>query len=133
MMRQVLGGIADTVAQTLTAVRLRSKQRQMGRSSNPDSVKDDFLTIEIQELDRKVPWPENDYMNPNRLKPPPFDFERTVRFMAYPFIMAPLQLKWFAFLNKTFPITEGLATTNALKRVAFDQLLFAPVGTYQGI
>lgn len=84
----------------------------------------------MQELDKKVPWPENDYMNPNRLKPPPFDFERMVRFMSYPFIMSPVQHKWFATLNKLFPMTAGAATTNAFKRVAFDQLLFAPIGMF---
>lgn len=86
------------------------------------------MTMEIQELDKKVPWPENDYMNPNRIRPPPFDFERLVRFMSYGFLMAPVQHRWFAALNSLFPLTKGIATTNALKRVAFDQLLFAPVG-----
>jgi len=48
--------------------------------------------------------------------------------MSYGFLMAPVQFKWFGFLHHTFPIVKGTATTNALKRVAFDQLLFAPVG-----
>lgn len=42
--------------------------------------------------------------------------------------MAPVQHKWFAFLSRTFPLTKSSGTTSALKRVAFDQLLFAPVG-----
>lgn len=125
---QVLGGIADTVAQTLTAVRVRRERRNSLTPGNP--ANDDFFSIEIRELDKKVPWPENDWTSPaSKRGPPPFDFERTVRFMAYPFIMTPLQHRWFAFLSKTFPLIPGHATAAAMKRVAFDQLLFAPVGT----
>ncbi|TKA80320.1 hypothetical protein B0A55_02204 [Friedmanniomyces simplex] len=118
----VLSGIADTTAQTLTAFR----RRQAQRAADPEpGHKDDFFSIEIQDLDKKVPWPDS----PSFCQaPPPFDFERTVRFMSYGFIMAPLQHRWFAFLHKTFPLTSGGATANALKRVAFDQLLFAPCG-----
>lgn len=60
--------------------------------------------------------------------PPPFDFERLTRFMAYGFMMAPVQHKWFSFLESTFPLA-GKATSNALRRVAFDQLIFAPIST----
>lgn len=48
--------------------------------------------------------------------------------MFYGFMMAPLQFKWFGFLSKTFPITKAANTVPALKRVAFDQLIFSPVG-----
>lgn len=121
----VLGGIADTVAQTLTAFKRRQRQRQ----SDPEAAgnRDDFFSVEIQDLaDKKVPWPQSPLHM--RHAPPPFDFERLVRFMAYGFIMAPLQHRWFSFLHNTFPISGGKATTNALRRVAFDQLLFAPCG-----
>ncbi|KAK5110384.1 hypothetical protein LTR62_006092 [Meristemomyces frigidus] len=122
----VLGGIADTTAQTLTAFRRRQAQRAQANPDQPHKD-DDFFSIEIQSLDHKVPWPDTPA---SRLAPPPFDFERMVRFMAYPFIMTPLQHKWFAFLSSTFPIAAGGAgaSMQALKRVAFDQLLFAPVG-----
>ncbi|EME50373.1 hypothetical protein DOTSEDRAFT_69032 [Dothistroma septosporum NZE10] len=123
----VLGGIADTVAQTLTAVRIRQRQKLL----NADASKDDFALIEIHELDTKVPWPEEDYMLPaSKRGPAPFDFERLTRFMAYPFIMAPIQHKWFGVLSSLFPIAAGKphALTNALRRVAFDQFIFAPVG-----
>ena len=124
----MLGGIADTVAQTLTAIRMRQQQRQL----NPeDDNKDDFFTIEITELDnKKVPWPDNDFMVPlSKRGPPPFDFERSIRFMAYGFLWAPFQHKWYGFLERTFPLSPGKATGNALKRVAMDQFLFAPCGT----
>lgn len=126
---QVLGGIADTVAQTLTALQMRQRQKQL----NPDiDGKDDFFSIEISELDKKVPWPEEDFMTPaSKRGPPPFDFERLTRFMAYGFMMAPVQHKWFSFLEHTFPIGGGKATGNALRRVAFDQLIFAPCGMLQ--
>ena len=80
-------------------------------------------------MDKKVPWPEEEFMVPaSKRGPPPFDFERLTRFMAYGFLMAPVQHKWFAFLEKTFPIVGGKAMSNALRRVAFDQLIFAPCG-----
>lgn len=60
--------------------------------------------------------------------PPPFDFERLARFAAWGFIVAPFQFKWFQFLSRSFPITKGNAMVPAMKRVAMDQLCFAPVG-----
>lgn len=49
--------------------------------------------------------------------------------MAYGFMMAPVQHKWFGFLSRIFPIEAGKGGTgNAFRRVAFDQFLFAPVG-----
>ncbi|KAF2717746.1 hypothetical protein K431DRAFT_288272 [Polychaeton citri CBS 116435] len=119
----VLGGIADTVAQTLTAFRRRAHQRKLSASHNN---KDDFFSIEIHELDGKVPWPEDPESFAHPKRPPPFDFERLTRFMAYGFMMAPVQHKWFSFLANTFPIGTGKSTVNAMKRVAFDQLLFSP-------
>ncbi|GAB1726118.1 hypothetical protein KC332_g14684 [Hortaea werneckii] len=124
----VLGGIADTVAQTLTAFQRRQRQRHghVDTEARGDS-KDDFFSVEIRELGKRVPWPER---HEYKQAPPPFDFERMVRFMAYPFIMAPLQHRWFGFLNTRFPVGAGSGggTMNAFRRVAFDQLLFAPCG-----
>ena len=126
---QVLGGIADTVAQTLTALKMRQRQKLL----NPDvESRDDFFSIEIGEMDKKVPWPEHDFMTPaSKRGPPPFDFERLIRFMAYPFIMAPVQHRWFSWLEHTFPMVGGKATGAALRRVALDQLIFAPCGTFR--
>ncbi|CZT24574.1 probable peroxisomal membrane protein MPV17 and related proteins [Ramularia collo-cygni] len=122
----VLGGIADTVAQTLTAIRLRQRQKAL----NPNSdTREDFMSVEIQDLDKKVPWPADDYMTPaSKRGPPPFDFERLIRFMAYGFMMAPVQHKWFGMLHRLFPIENGKGTANALRRVALDQFIFAPIG-----
>lgn len=89
---------------------------------------DDLVSIEIHELDKKNPWPAHELIPPSRNLPPPFDFERLTRFMAYGFIMSPVQFHWFAFLSKTFPITKHSGTIPALKRVALDQLMFAPIG-----
>ncbi len=98
---------------------------------NPDlESREDFFAIEIGELDRKVPWPEDNFMVPaSKRAPPPFDFERSIRFMAYGFLWAPVQHKWYGFLEHTFPL-GGKATGNALRRVAMDQLIFAPCGAY---
>jgi len=117
-----LGGIADTVAQTLTAVRERANRKG-------GAGKDDFLAIEIHDLDRRNPWPDHDIIPDSKKLPPPFDFERTIRFMSYGFLMSPIQHRWFGFLSKTFPIQKiGSPWIPALKRVAFDQFLFAPAG-----
>lgn len=121
----VLGGVADTVAQTITAVRQRAVRKNPGGSVNP---REDPLAIEIHELDRKNPLNERDLIPDSKLLPPPFDFERLTRFMGYGFLMAPVQFRWFKFLEKTFPLTKTSAFVPAMKRVAFDQLIFAPFG-----
>jgi hypothetical protein len=102
----------------LTAVRQRRKA-----SSDPQSIefvdleKKSTATADILELD-------------SRRLPPPFDFERLTRFMAYGFLIAPVQHRWFSFLSATFPFTKDNATTQALKRVALDQLIMAPIGMF---
>lgn len=116
-----MGGIADTVAQTLTAIRQRANRKG-------SAGKDDFIAIQIHELDRRNPYPAGEIIPDSKRLPPPFDFERLTRFMSYGFLMAPIQHKWFGFLSSTFPITKTAAMVPALKRVAFDQFLFAPVG-----
>ena len=65
-----MGGIADTVAQTLTAVKQRAARK---------GDKDDFLAIEIHDLAKKNPWPPGDLIPDSKSLPPPFDFERYTR------------------------------------------------------
>jgi hypothetical protein len=116
----VLGGIADTLAQSIAAIRLAAARK-------PGGVKDDDeMGI---ELDSKNALDENDMVPDSKYLPPPFDFERLTRFMAYGFMMAPVQFKWFQFLSKSFPITKSSGLGPAMKMVALDQLIFAPVGT----
>ncbi|TVY26511.1 Protein sym1, partial [Lachnellula hyalina] len=118
----VLGGIADTVAQSITSIKLAAARK-------PGGIKDDdTMAIEIRELDRKNPLNENELIPDSKYLPPPFEFERLTRFMAYGFMMAPVQFKWFQFLSKAFPITKSSGLGPAMKMVAFDQLIFAPVG-----
>lgn len=119
----VLGGIADTVAQSITAISTRtSSTKSIGLT------KQDEFSIEMHELDRK----SGDYdrgISPNpKALPPSFDFERLTRFMAYGFCVAPLQFKWFRFLERAFPMTKTSALGPAMKRVIFDQLVYAPFG-----
>lgn len=118
----ILGGVADTVAQSITAIRERSARRP-GRNGVVDDLAD-----EIHELDSKNPLNDQELIPISPLLPPPFDFERLTRFMAYGFMMAPVQFKWFQFLSRTFPITKTAKFAPAMKRVAMDQLVFAPVG-----
>jgi hypothetical protein len=118
----VLGGIADTVAQTITSIRQRAVRK-------PGGIKeDDTFAIEIHELHKKNLLQNRELIPNSKSLPPPFDFERLARFMGYGFIMAPIQLKWFQFLSRVFPVTKASALGPALKRVAFDQLVFAPAG-----
>jgi protein Mpv17 len=119
----VLGGIADTVAQSITAIRLAALRKPGGLT------KDDTIAIEIHELDRKNPANSQELIPETKFLPPPFDFERLTRFMGYGFMMAPVQFKWFQFLSRSFPMDAKSGSIGAaLKRVAFDQLIFAPVG-----
>ena len=111
------------MAQSLTAIRQRAVRKSGG------STKDDFLGIEIHELDKKEFYSSGDLFPNSRRLPPPFDFERLTRFMSYGFLMAPLQHKWFGFLSYMFPVTKAAGTIPALKRVVLDQLIFAPIGT----
>ncbi|KAH7039693.1 vacuolar membrane protein [Microdochium trichocladiopsis] len=118
----VLGGVADTVAQTITSVRQRAVRKPGGPGKN------DTFAIEIHELDRKNPMSDHDLVPNSKALPPPFDFERLTRFAAYGFCMAPLQFKWFSFLSRAFPVSKDSALGPAMKRVIFDQLVFAPFG-----
>ncbi|ODH40569.1 hypothetical protein ACO22_01607 [Paracoccidioides brasiliensis] len=139
----VLGGIADTVAQSISAVRTRMAARRRQRTSQNN----DLISIEIHNLHKKKPpvvgelshhssgngngngnGNSNGNSNGRHVTPAPFDFERLTRFMTYGFFMAPIQFQWFGFLARTFPITKMHATVPALKRVAMDQFIFAPVG-----
>jgi hypothetical protein len=83
--------------------------------------------VELEDLNEK-PARLSPSLSPRHTGPQPFDFERLTRFMAYGFLMAPVQFVWFGQLTKWFPITSKSGTVPALKRVALDQLMFAPVG-----
>ncbi|KAI4164076.1 MAG: hypothetical protein LQ342_002312 [Letrouitia transgressa] len=116
---RILGGIADTVAQSLTAIRSRQKRPLLGTAISDG--------IEMPDYDEKGVY-NAEFRSPRRRGPPPFDFERLTRFMSYGFIISPAQYHWFAFLARTFPVTKESATLPALQRVGFDQFIFAPFG-----
>ncbi|KFY14125.1 hypothetical protein V492_02836 [Pseudogymnoascus sp. VKM F-4246] len=119
----VLSGVADTVAQSITAIRERALRKPGGPTN-----RDDPFAVEIHELDKRNPFTIEDLIPESKILPPPFDFERLSRFVGYGCMIAPVQFKWFQFLSRSFPITKGSALGPALKRVAFDQLIFAPFG-----
>lgn len=85
------------------------------------------MSIEFQDFQKEKP-PAIGELGHAKNMPPPFDFERLTRFMSYGFFMAPIQFKWFGFLSRVFPLAKKNPTVSAMKRVAFDQLLFAPFG-----
>ncbi|KAI9683175.1 MAG: hypothetical protein M1829_005966 [Trizodia sp. TS-e1964] len=116
----LLFGVADTVAQTLTAIRQRALRQPGG------VARDDFIAIEIHELDKKNPFLHSELIPASMKLPPPYDFERTARFAAYGLLVATAQYKWITFLNVAFPKTLTSTFIPALKRVALDQLVFAP-------
>ncbi|OJJ49671.1 hypothetical protein ASPZODRAFT_57752 [Penicilliopsis zonata CBS 506.65] len=116
----VLGGIADTVAQLITAFKTRRRRRV-------SDAGDDLISIEIHDLGKEKP-PAVGELGFSKNSPPPFDFERLTRFMSYGFLMAPVQFQWFRFLSTTFPLTKKNPTVPVLKRVIVDQLMFAPIG-----
>jgi hypothetical protein len=98
-----------------------------------DSIDRSLLNIEIADFDRKTTNSNAHELLPSpststRHLPPAFSFERLTRFMAYGFCMAPIQFHWFGFLSKAFPLAVGSAGTATIKRVACDQLMFAPFG-----
>ena len=119
---QVLGGIADTLAQTITAYKKRTAMLPL---VNQQAFISDG--IEMDDVNEK-PARFSPDLHPHSSGPAPFDFERLTRFAAYPFIMTPVQFQWFSLLTKLFPLTATSATVPALKRVALDQLGFAPAG-----
>ena len=121
---QVLGSVADTFAQLITAFKVRRRMRQ-GTSSESISW------IEFEDLDkgRRGGGQGGELGYPDE-QPPEFDFERLIRFMSYGFFMAPIQFHWFKFLSRTFPLTKARATVPALQRVGVDQFIFAPFGMY---
>lgn len=106
----VLGGMADATAQTITAVRENALRKKGG----PNPINDPLAT-EIHELDKaqEAAGGPVELVPDAAALPPPFDFQRLGRFMAYGFCMAPLQFKWFQLLSKTFPIATSTAATGA--------------------
>lgn len=123
----ILGGIADTVAQSITAYQIRRKTLPFTANTkafvSSDGVElDDFS----EKAEEAPPRPAPIYLTPSA--PPPFDFERLARFMSYGFLMSPIQYQWYGFLHRTFPVTGARGLVPALQRVAFDQLIFAPCG-----
>ena len=84
--------------------------------------------VELEEMNEKHESVSPD-LNPRFMGgPQPFDFERLTRFMAYPFLMAPVQWRWFTQLSRWFPLSKSSSTLPALQRVAMDQFIFAPLG-----
>lgn len=67
--------MADTIAQTVTSMRAKNRRPR-------DLGKKDSISIEIHELNEKGPLPTH-RAELLASAPPPFDFERLVRYMAW--------------------------------------------------
>lgn len=84
-----------------------------------------------RQLDEKLPHYGRELVPTDASRhigiPPPFDFERLVRFMGWGLVVAPFQFKWLSLLSRTFPMTATAAMGPVLKRVACDQFVFAPI------
>ncbi|KAJ2504669.1 hypothetical protein GGI11_007281, partial [Coemansia sp. RSA 2049] len=68
-----------------------------------------------------------------------WDYKRTLRFVSWGALCAPLFHKWYLFLNKQFPLPQQLQlqlqsngkrafVTAVAQRVATDQCIYAPMG-----
>ncbi|KAJ2635500.1 hypothetical protein GGF40_003576 [Coemansia sp. RSA 1286] len=61
-----------------------------------------------------------------------WDRSRTLRFIAWGSICAPIFHNWYLFLNRIYPITTLASkrnfTISVTKRVVTDQLVYAPLG-----
>ncbi|KAL5604025.1 hypothetical protein BROUX41_002021 [Berkeleyomyces rouxiae] len=127
----VLGGIADTVAQTITAVKANYKVKKWTNPHGSAGVGGQAgadVDAEI-ELDEKTMMAWKKAILPRAPVPAqPFDPERLLRFVGYGMAMAPVQFGWFKLLGRAFPLTKSAAMAPALKRMTCDQLIFAPFG-----
>lgn len=104
---QLLGGIADTIAQNISMAR--------GRSAKAEDVADGVSHVTEGRQASS------------------FDYTRLFRFVGYGLFMTPIQLKWYTLLSRWFPLEAKRPTLSAVKRVTFDQLAFAPVGKIRHI
>ncbi|KAJ1726501.1 hypothetical protein LPJ61_005140 [Coemansia biformis] len=64
-----------------------------------------------------------------------WDPRRTLRFVAWGAVCAPVFRRWYIFLSRTFPLPPAQPRRNRLaylaavaKRVAADQIIYAPAG-----
>lgn len=120
-----LGAIADTIAQTLERINRRSSQSTQASTVKESSTHDDDDDDDVQR------W----------------NGARTARFFVFGVGMAPLLAEWNHFIEHRFPLRTmsaaaaggrlaGVAGSTAAKvsltalgkRVAVDQIAFAPFG-----
>ncbi|KKA28339.1 hypothetical protein TD95_000172, partial [Thielaviopsis punctulata] len=119
----LLGGIADTVAQTITAVRSNQAHKKWHAAQQASAA------VELREKSDGTTaaaggqiWAE-----PPRAAEP-FSPERLLRFVVYGVGMAPAQFGWFKVLERMFPMGATASVGPAVKRMVCDQVLFAPLG-----
>ncbi|KAI7868621.1 hypothetical protein BDF14DRAFT_1880873 [Spinellus fusiger] len=130
----ILGAISDTLAQSITHYDYhvnKKKEQRVAISENH--------THRLQ-LDERLP--EKLQVEETACPPPQWEFQRTLRFAAYNFTVAPILGKWFMFLDKFIPMPVATGALSkvaqsalnrqkdgvAIRRMVADQVLFAPAG-----
>jgi protein Mpv17 len=120
----VLAGVADTLAQSITLYESRKKSKKINESVDDKQVQpDDEMSIGNIRM----------HVDANTK----FDPYRLMRLSAYGFSIAPVVQKWFSVLDRRFPLpaqnhrsslSMKHTATMVAKRVALDQICFAPFG-----
>ncbi|KAA8894659.1 putative integral membrane protein, Mpv17/PMP22 family [Sphaerosporella brunnea] len=121
----ILGSIADILAQT---IEITTPQRRTLYASNATGTR----KLELDEkLNQKLPRYGDQLVHIHSTSqplPPSFDFGRLALFTSWGLVTAPLFFKWLRWLERAYPITTASTYAPVLKRVACDQLGFAPIG-----
>ncbi|ORY02721.1 hypothetical protein K493DRAFT_79694 [Basidiobolus meristosporus CBS 931.73] len=103
------------------------------------AVISDALAQQISKTPNPAPPEKDGFINTEAATSQnEYNFARTARLSFYGFATAPLFNAWYTFLDKRFPMPTGQTTTVGkyglknpavralIKRVATDQILFAP-------
>ncbi|CAG8516322.1 2704_t:CDS:1 [Paraglomus occultum] len=122
----VLAGLADVLAQSITLYESREAKsgghsvlvdKHVREGSNNDEMSIGNVRISLEDRS--------------------FDPYRLMRLSTYGFAIAPVVQKWFSVLDRRFPIpTQNVGLNHTMKhtmsavakRVAVDQIFFAPFG-----
>ncbi|CAG8620787.1 4630_t:CDS:2 [Acaulospora morrowiae] len=144
---------SDTLAQSIILLKSSSSQKQSYFWKPPPKTTTDEI---IEKIDETLPAPQNrNHLIPDKVSPKAdssnkFDLLRLGRFASYGFMIAPVLHTWFSFLDKKFPLPTGVSPISdsiktktkannpiisqtmkaVFKRVAVDQIVFAPFGLF---
>ncbi|ORY02720.1 hypothetical protein K493DRAFT_207892 [Basidiobolus meristosporus CBS 931.73] len=100
------------------------------------AIVSDILAQSISKPPNPAPPEEDNFVNTESVREEQkYNFARTARLSFYGFATAPLINKWYTVLDKGFPLPKASSSgmrsnvvKAVVKRVAADQILFAPFG-----